>query len=59
MKTINPYPLRLEEETMEELKIMADAHLRSVNKEIEYIIIEALKEFKKNNNYSEKDKQSI
>lgn len=58
MKTINPYPLRLEEETMEELKIMADAHLRSVNKEIEYIIIEALREFKKNNN-SEKDKQSI
>lgn len=59
MKTINPYPLRLEEKTMEELKIMADAHLRSVNKEIEYIIIEALKEFKKNNNYSEIDKQSI
>lgn len=29
MKLINPYPLRIDEELMEELKEMAEAHSRS------------------------------
>ena len=43
MKTFNPYPLRIDEELMEELKEMAEAHSRSVNKEIEYLVKEAVK----------------
>lgn len=43
MKTFNPYPLRIDEELMEELKEMAEAHSRSVNKEIEFLIKEAIK----------------
>ncbi len=46
MKTINPYPLRIDEDLMEELRILADEQLRSVNKEIEYLIREAIKRFK-------------
>lgn len=42
MKTINPYPLRIDEELMEELKKLADKHSRSVNKEIEFLIKEAI-----------------
>ena len=46
MKTFNPYPLRIDEDLMEELKEMADAHSRSVNKEIEFLIKEAVKKYK-------------
>ena len=46
MKLINPYPLRIDEELMEELKEMAEAHSRSVNKEIEFLIKEAIKKYK-------------
>lgn len=46
MKTINPYPLRIDEDLMEELKILADENSRSVNKEIEYLIKEAVKKRK-------------
>ena len=46
MKTINPYPLRIDEELMEELKKLADKHSRSVNKEIEYLIKEAIRKDK-------------
>ena len=46
MKTFNPYPLRIDEELMEELKEMAEAHSRSVNKEIEFLIKEAIKKYK-------------
>ena len=46
MKTINPYPLRIDEELMEELKKLAEEHSRSVNKEIEYLIKEAIRENK-------------
>lgn len=42
MKTINPYPLRIDEELMEELKKLDDKHSRSVNKEIEFLIKEAI-----------------
>ena len=44
MKTTNPYPLRIDEELMEELKKLADEHSRSVNKEIEFLIKKAIKE---------------
>ena len=46
MKTINPYPLRIDEELMEELKKLADEHSRSVNKEIEFLIKEAIRQTK-------------
>ncbi len=53
MKTFNPYPLRIDEELMEELKEMAEVHSRSVNKEIEFLIKEAVKKYK-----SEKDDEN-
>ena len=37
MKPINPYPLRIDEDLMEELKLLAKEESRSVNKEIEDI----------------------
>ena len=46
MKTINPYPLRIDEELMEELKKLADEHSRSVNKEIEFLIKAAIRQNK-------------
>ena len=46
MKTINPYPLRIDEELMEDLRCLADKHSRSVNKEIEYLIKEAIRKDK-------------
>lgn len=46
MKTINPYPLRIDEKLMEELKKLADEHSRSVNKEIEFLIKEAIRQNK-------------
>ena len=49
MKTFNPYPLRIDEELMDELKEMAEAHSRSVNKEIEFLIKEATKKFRLEN----------
>lgn len=38
LKPLNPYPLRLDEELMEQLKVMAEDRSRSVNKEIEYLV---------------------
>ncbi len=45
----NPYPLRLESEVMEKLKVTAKRNGRSVNKEIEFIARQYLKEFEKDN----------
>lgn len=36
MKTIKPYPLRIDKEPMKDLKKIADEHFRSVNKEIDF-----------------------
>ena len=47
MKTINPYPLRIDEELMDKLKTMAEENSRSVNKEIEYLIKKAINEYEK------------
>lgn len=56
MKPINPYPLRIDEDLMEELKLLAKEESRSVNKEIEYLIKEAIKKNKKEKEDIEKDK---
>lgn len=56
MKPINPYPLRIDEDLMEELKLLAKEESRSVNKEIEYLIKEAIKNNKKEKENTEKDK---
>jgi len=56
MKSINPYPLRIDEELMSELKKIAAYNSRSVNKEIEYIIKKRIEEFKKK---QEADKISV
>ena len=37
---INPYPLRVEPELMEKLRVVARDHSRSVNKEIEMLVRE-------------------
>ena len=42
------YTLRIDEELMERLRIMAEEHTRSVNNKIKDIIKKALKEFKSN-----------
>lgn len=46
----NPYPLRISEELMEKLRNMAEEHSRSINKEIEYLIKQAVEEFEKEHN---------
>lgn len=56
MKPINPYPLRIDEDLMEELKLLAKEESRSVNKEIEHLIKEAIKKNKKEKEDIEKDK---
>ncbi len=56
MKPINPYPLRIDEDLMEELKLLAKEESRSVNKEIEHLIKEAIKKNKKEKEDTEKDK---
>lgn len=56
MKPINPYPLRIDEDLMEELKLLANEESRSVNKEIEHLIKEAIKKNKKEKEDIEKDK---
>lgn len=56
MKPINPYPLRIDEDLMEELKLLAKEESRSVNKEIEHLIKEAIKKNRKEKEDTEKDK---
>ena len=57
MKLINPYPLRIDEELMGELKEMAEVHSRSVNKEIEHLIKEAVKKYRQENSNEGKSKR--
>jgi len=45
-KQVNPYPLRIDEEVMKELKKVAYEEGRSVNKQIEYIVKKYLDEVK-------------
>ena len=41
----NAYPLRLDEILMQKFKIVADAHKRSVNKEIEMLVEQAVNQY--------------
>ena len=64
MKLINPYPLRIDEELMEELKFIANENSRSVNREIEFAIKKLVKEYEEENNIDiskvlEKDKDKL
>lgn len=43
------YTIRIEEELMERLRIMAKEHKRSVNSEVLEVIEKAIKEFEKEN----------
>ena len=56
MKTINPYPLRIEEELMTELKKIAEKNSRSVNKEVEFLIKKRIEEYK---NSEKKTKSTV
>lgn len=38
MKQANPYPLRIDDKVMEQVKQIAEQEGRSVNKQIEYIL---------------------
>ena len=44
MGQANPYPLRIEEDVMNPIKELAKENGRSVNKEIEFILRQHLKE---------------
>lgn len=45
----NPYPLRIESSLMEKFKVVASTNGRSVNKEIEFLIKQAIKLFEAEN----------
>lgn len=45
MAQANPYPLRIDEKVMEDLKTIAEKEGRSVNKEIEFILRQYIKTY--------------
>lgn len=45
---IKQYPLKIDEEILEKLKIIAEKNFRSLNKEIEFIIFKYIEEYEKN-----------
>ena len=45
----NPFSLRIDEILMSKLKIVADTHKRSVTKEIELLVEQAVSQFEKEN----------
>ncbi|MBQ3041484.1 MAG: Arc family DNA-binding protein [Clostridia bacterium] len=45
----NPYPLRLEKELLEKAKVIAKENGRSLNKEIEFLLKNAIKEYEAKN----------
>lgn len=49
MKSIVSSNIRVEEESWDKLRIIASKNKRSINKEIEYLIDERIKEFEKEN----------
>ena len=50
MKSIVSSNIRIEEETWEKLRIIASINKRSINKEIEYLIEQSIKEYEEKNN---------
>ncbi len=51
----NPYPLRIEKELLEKAKIIAKENGRSLNKEIEFLLKNAIKEYEAKNGIIEVD----
>jgi hypothetical protein len=54
MAQANPYPLRIDESLMEQLRKIADEEGRSINKEIEFIIRQYVKTYTSQNNQTSK-----
>ena len=50
MKSIVSSNIRIEEETWEKLRIRASINKRSINKEIEYLIEQSIKEYEEKHN---------
>ena len=50
MKSIVSSNIRIEEETWEKLRIIASINKRSINKEIEYLIEQSIKEYEEKHN---------
>ena len=49
MVQANPYPLRVEKTIMEKFKVIAYENGRSVNKEIEMLMKQAIADYEQNN----------
>ena len=49
MPQANPYPLRVEKALLEKFKVVAKKNGRSVNKEIEQLLIAAVAQYEKEN----------
>ena len=49
MTQANPYPLRVEKTIMEKFKVIASENGRSVNKEIEMLMKQAVTSYEQNN----------
>lgn len=47
MAQANPYPLRVERAVMEKFKVIASNHGRSVNKEIEMLMKQAVADYER------------
>lgn len=50
MKSIVSSNIRIEEETWEKLRIIASINKRSINKEIEYLIEQSIKDYEEKHN---------
>ncbi len=50
MKSIVSSNIRIEEETREKLRIIASINKRSINKEIEYLIEQSIKDYEEKHN---------
>lgn len=49
MAQANPYPLRVDKTIMEKFKVVAADHGRSVNKEIEMLMRQAVADYERSN----------
>lgn len=49
MPQANPYPLRVDKSVMEKFKVIASNNGRSVNKEIETLMKQVIKDYEQNN----------
>ena len=47
MAQANPYPLRVERAVMEKFKVIASAHGRSVNKELEMLMKQVIADYER------------